>query len=330
MAIQTFGEMLAALYIDLKNGSSPASDVTTRYKRLLNEAERHILRAANQTLLREIELPLTSVVSQKTYGLPAVFDSSITTVQPSVGDRLVMRTQTWLKSMDPQETASGNPYVWIPEGLQAVARHPSATGVWAASTNAADTTQQVRVTAVRTMGDIAPQLTATLTGTSRVAIGSYTDLRAILRFGLSAAAVGDVTLYDAAVSGNTLAVIGIGRVYSRYAGIRLWPTPGTALDYTIRGNVAMPPMVDDNDIPRVPAEYADALSTYVRMREYKTNRADVERFSMEREEWERVLGELRSSSQFPADYRPVAGHSGELRWNNLGGEYPPDGWGWGL
>lgn len=330
MAIQTFGEMLAALYIDLKNGASPDAAVVTRYKRLLNEAERKILRASNQTLLREVELPLTSVVSQKTYGLPAAFDGSITTVQPSVGDRLVMRTQTWLKNTDPQETATGNPYVWIPEGLQAVARHPVATGVWAASSNAADTTQAVRVTAIRTNGSIPAQLTATLTGTTRVQIGSLTDLNAILRFGLSATAVGDVTLYDAAVSGNTLAVLGRGSVASRFAGIRLWPTPGTALDYVIRGTVAMPPMVDDNDIPRVPAEYADALPTYVRMREYKTNRADVERFSMEREEWERVLQEIKASSQFPDDYRPVAGHAGEkgIRWSNLGGAFPPDGWGW--
>jgi hypothetical protein len=113
-----------------------------------------------------------------------------------------------------------------------------------------------------------------------------------------------------------------------YFAVRLWPTPTGPLPYDVTGTVRVPEMLYDTDIPHVQPEYCDLLMTYARMRIYKTSTADVERFIAERDEWERVTGELRAFSQFPPDYRPVAGGPGDRsRWSNLGGFYPPDGWG---
>lgn len=543
------GEMLGALYSDLKYGSTPDADVTVRLKRLLNEAHRTILRTRTMSDERGFELAFNSERDQRYYGLPQAFDSLTDIRQMDSAIRLVMRPRDWLVSRDPQENAIGTPYVWVPNGMQPVSRFPPivGSGLWAFSTSQADTTQMVRVMAVRAGAGLTTEQTATLNGTLPVRVGTLSDIAGIVQFTLSAPCVGDVSLIDAPdlpisltlpplppvdtrpfptapvidnfnrpdespLSGGgqwqmagwfayqSLAVVGqkgakasaafpiaasylntrfgaedaeafvtvsslatlpsafqpyvaitltptrpgeteapstgywlalvrinalptyqlhfarfnegqgveslavstvtfaagdafgierrgdtilahlrnagvwhqVGGVYpaaahpvplfpalvitddteqiriddfgggpysahilgtiDRFAGtsqpyysIRLWPTPQGVQRYTVKGTLRIADMVRDQDYPAfVQPEYCDALATYVRMREYKTVKADSDRFLLEQQEWERVIGGLNAAANFPNDYRPVAGAAGRERFSNLGGFYPAD------
>ena len=323
------GQMLAATYDDLNYSPQPSPDVQVRIARWINEAHQHVLRLPSLTGLRNATFGLTSEDSRGFYGLPQMFERMDAIVQQSNNARLVMRTKDWFRSVDPGENSNGNPYVWVPEGLHPVFRLPDATGIWAASTSAADTTQVVRLLGASSHGDEQAEASATLTGTSRVAIGSVTDYSDVREWSVSSTCAGVVSLYDAASSGNELARIPVGKTSVQYDCIRLWPTPSAALDYTIDGQALIYELVNSDDVPMLPVSYHDMLPCYARFRQYKKS-GDSERAAMEQAEWQNWIGRLQSFVEFPSDYRPVAGSINQdtFRWSNLpGGWYPADGWG---
>lgn len=327
----TLGELVTQTAIDLKYGPTPGTEITTRLRRLINEAHRRLLRVSRIADQREITLPLTTVADQTTYGVGQAFDRIQRIYEPGGARRLVLRTADWLANIDPQNDAIGTPEAWIPLGTQAVSRQPplAGSGVWVASSDPTDTAIQARVTAIRRTGAMTRPMVATLTGTTPVLVGTSTTLVAVTAFTLNTPAAGDVSLMDAETGGHVLAVIDRDAgTASPYYAIRLWPTPEGPLDYAVTGTVRLPDLIYDADVPRISPEYVDALATYARMREYKTVKGDTERFLMEQQEWQETLGELRAFAQFPPDYRPVAnGPNDRARWNNLGGQFPADGWG---
>lgn len=341
--VLNFGQLVEQVAIDLKYGPEPGDDVKIRLRRYINEGLRELLRAANMADQREATLTLTSVANQQTYGLPTAFDRIQRIHEPLGSRRLVMRTTDWVLDTDPQSSTLGDPYVWIPLGMQAIATPIPLDGrpIYAESTSASDdqsTGMYVRITGIRKAGGPPLLMQTVLQGTSRVPLvvvnGSTTfapnDIIAITQFTISSPAQGDIVLYADSFGSFELARIPkFAGTSSLYYGIRLWPTPQGPLDYLVTGTVRQPDLVYDTDVPRISPQYVDALKIFARRKEYQTNTADNDRFMVEDVEWKKVLADLRAFSQFPPDYRPVAGGAEERgRWSNLGGHYPPDGWGW--
>lgn len=352
--VLTFGEMVAQLAIDLKYGPESGDDVLARLRRLVNEGYRRILRAGNFADQREITLPFrTANYAYPTaiYGLPLVFDRIQRFWQPTGSRKLVMRTPDWLLATDPQDSSIGTPEAWIPIGPRALQRPPVAghdTSIYVQSTSVEDaptgTPVEARIVCIEDVGadtvnpphsaGVTTLHTAQLSGTAQVSfqIGAGRRVRDVVSFTLDRAAKGEVYLTDdsltrlATIAANQL---GSAATSSQYYGVRLWPSPADTYEYLVTGTMRIPDLFYDTDVPRLSPEYGDALMVYARMREYKTTRADNDRFLIESAEWDRVMGELRGFAQFPPEYRPVAGGQGDgARWSNLGGYFPPDNWNW--
>jgi hypothetical protein len=326
----TLSDLQAAVYDELGYASSPASAISTRVTRWINEGHRHLLRLPGCTGLRQGTLTFASVADQAIYGLPQAFDRIDTITQATNDVRLRNRTRDWFRSLDPGERSDGTPYVWIDWGLVSVLQQPASTGVWVASDSASDTGQTAKLIGVRANGDAQVQASAALNGTTRVAFGSISDYIAIVRWELSAVAVGTVTLYDAATSGNVLARLPIGRTSVAYQSVRLWPTPAQAVTYTVDGQLGIPDLANATDVPMLPESFHDLLATYARWKEARL-RGDGDRAGMEEAAWREGSARLQAVVEYPADYRPVAGSRADsgLGWSNLGSYFPPDGWGQG-
>ena len=322
----TFAELKAQVYRDTGYPSSPPTDVATRTGAWINEGHRHILRQPSMVNLRQGTLTFASVASQPIYGLPQAFEKMDAIMQQTNSLRLRMLTRDQYRLVDPGERSNGTPYAWVPVGLVPVFQQPASTGLWAVSSSASDTTPVVTVTGILADGDIPAQVQVTLNGTTRAQLGSNTTWSTIMSWSVSAACVGDVSIYDAASSGNLLARIPVGSTSVQYQGIRLWPTPGAVLTYTVDGQFEIPTLVNDNDVPLVPPSYHDLLSCYARSREYE--RTEDPRYATAKAEFDEGVNRLRAFVEFPADWHPVTGGTlRATRWNNLNSWCPADGWG---
>lgn len=320
----TFLELQQAVYADCGYSAAPAAEVQTRVKRWLNQAQRTLLRMPVLSGQRDGTLELTTINGQPVYGLPQAFARITTIVQRSNNRPLYYRTRSWFRATDPAESATGNPDIWIPEGRQPVMRHPNGTAVWVQSGSPTDTTQKVFFTGVRANGDRQIQYSATLTGTTRMQITGLTDWKRVLGWSLDTDNVGDVQLFD----GPGLNALELGRIpahtsHVHYQGIRFWPTPTDALTYTIDGQFSIVDMRLDTDIPMISDDWHDMLQLWARRCEYE--RTGDRRMGIVNKDWDDVMAGLKSESEFPADYRAVAGKfSGRVGVNNLGAMYPAD------
>ncbi len=322
----TFSELKAQVYRDTGYPVSPGTVIDTRFGAWINEAHRHILRRPSMTNLRQGTLQFSSAASQSIYGLPQAFESMDAIMQQSNNLRLRMLTRDQYRLVDPGERSNGTPYAWVPVGLVPVMQQPASTGIWVVSTSALDATQILTLTGIVATGDEVAPAVGSLNGTTRAAVGALTTYVTVLGFSLSAVCVGDVSIYDAAASGNLLARIPAGATSVQYQGIRLWPTPGAVMTYTVDGQFEIPALINDNDVPLVPPSYHDLLSAYARFREYE--RTEDPRYPTAKAEFDEGVERLEATVEFPPDWHPVTG--GTLRsaqWSNLGGWFVGDGWG---
>lgn len=267
----TKGDLLGILYERFGYASSPATAVTTRLGNHLNQAHRMILRQAGLAEVRDTAASATfaSVATINYYGLPPSI-AKIRAITDRTDDRL-LTPLTWLaiRAGDPGLDSSGPPFGYVRVGRKPVSRLPVASGIWASSSSAADTTQVIQLNGVRTGGILSGDQTATLTGATRAAIGSFTDYIDVATISLSAVCAGLVTLYDASSSGNTLGVIPIGHLYPQYMGVYLYPTPVSAVTYYVDGVERILDMDDTVDVPQLPEEFHDLLLPCTQMLEYE-------------------------------------------------------------
>jgi len=288
----TLSEIQAAIYRRVNLAASPTSEPVARILGYINEAYREILSHPNLRTLRHGAITFATVASQAEYGFP-------------FGVARVLRlrdldNQTALEPMgldayrvlepDPVDN-TGTPRAWAPVGYGPVSRQPSQTGLWVASSSASDTTQTVRVQAVRHDGTL-DTLTATLTGTTRAQLGTNATYETVTVLSLSAAAVGTVSLFDASSSGNTLAVIPIGRTFSRYFVVALWPTPSSALSYAMDFDHAIVDLANATDEPLLPVDFHDLIVHGALMHEYEHR--DDTRYAVARDHYQRRLLALRA------------------------------------
>ena len=317
----TFAELLAEVYDDLGYQTAPATAVVTRIKRRINKAQEQLLSDPALASLLNGSMTFASVASQARYGLSNV--AQIRILRETTNDRrLFPKSLDWYRTTNPDPASNtGTPSWYVPLGPVAVAQVPAATGtgLWVVSSSASDTALTTTVDAIRVGGYPHNPTAVTLTGTTRAAIGSLTDYIDVTQFQLSAAAVGDVSLYDAAAAGNLLAVIPRGQTTSRYYGVILTQTPSTAITYSLDVEFEIQPLVNDTDESRLPQKFHRLLGIIARKREYELK--DDERYAEAKSQEEAETLKLKAYVNNPPGTVLVPG--GAIRGvSDVGPQYP--------
>ncbi len=292
----TFGSILQDVYEDTGLTDAPPASVIRRIKKNINKAQTMILRDPTCARLRytmDQSVQVTTEADIAVYGVTAAL-SDVTAVFDRDNDRkLDIVSPAELDRTDPGRSSTGTPYAVAKLGYKPLAR-PFATagsGIWVASSSASDTGQTVSGSAVLASGLRLAIGATTLTGTSRVQIGTATTIVDILSIRLSAVAVGTVSFYDAASGGNLLGQIGIGQTAPQYCCIQFGPTPAGPITYYLSGIYRIADMSADADVPMLPEEFHDILGAYGRMCEYE--KANDDRLPLAAAEWNRGLKQLR-------------------------------------
>ena len=318
-------ELLQDMYATLGYQSAPALEVQQRLLGSLNKTHRMILREPSLSMLRDTLAPITfaSVASQNAYGIPPSI-SRISSLTDRTTNRLLTPMSLGnLRENDPGLTASGTPWAWVALGRGPLKFRPAATGLWAASSSASDTTATVQIAGVRTGGLLSGDISTLLTGTSRVALGTFTDYEDVISVSLSQTAVGLVTLYDAATSGNTLAQIAIGQLAPEYLRIQLYPTPTAVVTYYVDGQIVIPDLSDGQDIPLLPEDFHDVLAIGALIDEYQ-RKGDAERVKTFSQDFDRGLNRLKHQIATTRDDVPVMGQHVRRRFSRFGAWTPAD------
>jgi len=317
------GAQLSELYRRLNYQTTPATAVTTRLTAFLNDTLQDLISEPDLgRFITEHVPPITvaSVANQAIYAAPYTVTRIDAITERVNNRRLDMREWDWYRTANPDPTIfSGVAQAWVPVGFQAVQVQPAAaTGLWAASSAGADTTQTVRVETVQT-GGIPFSGSLSLNGSTRVQLGSATTHLEVTKFYLSATAVGTVSLFDAASSGNTLATIPIGQTFGRWFAFALWPTPSSAITYYLDGENRLPDMSQTTDEPPLPERFHRVLVDGAEWREYqKTN---DERQVAARKRYEHGIAQLRYFVTCPPDFLPSRRGLGMER-SRFGAQYP--------
>lgn len=231
------------------------SEPGLRGLRFANQWHRKIVADQKFTRLRDDVISFASVASQQRYGLPPSIQKIHRIWETTSNRRLSEKSLDWLRT-DPLANAfTGTPDTYVPLGETAITQQPATTGLWAVSSAAGDTTQKVSVDAIRSGGYINTPAQTTITGTTRVSLGALTDYVDVVKFWLDGACTGTISLYDAASGGNLLAVIPIGKTYSRYYTIFLFPTPSSAITYYVEHERQIQDMSLNTDEPIWPQDF---------------------------------------------------------------------------
>jgi hypothetical protein len=286
----------ATLYERLRYQSTPAAAVVTRLTRYVNEIHREIVGQRAMSRLRDATFTFPSVNAQSAYGLPPNIARINQMFDITNKVRLTEKPLRWLRAVDPGMAAIGGPsYYFINTGFQAVAKQPAATGVWAVSTSASDTSPTVTVEAFRTGGYLDQPSAVTLNGLTRVEVGSNTDYVEVIKFEVSTACVGQIVLYDASTSGNELARIGVGQTYSRYLGVTLFPQPSSVITYSVDYTRNIPDLAAPTDEPLLPTDFHWVLVRGALAREYDYQQDS--RYNNTQNEYKAGIVELRAFVQ---------------------------------
>jgi hypothetical protein len=307
--------------------TAPPSAVTVRSTAYANETHRDLLTLPALTKLRDRVLPVTLSANAR-QGLPPIIQRIHNIVDRTNNFKLEQVPLTELRQDDPAQANTGGygmRYAVI--GLQEVAIQPTTTGsgLWIASSAIADT-GVVSVEAAR-LGSFPfyDQQTTSLIGTTRVSVksinttGVQTDYIEVDRFYLATAAGGYISLYDAAVAGNELARIPIGRTFSRYLTIELYPVPTAAYTVYIDCTITVPDLVNGTDEPLLWEDFHDLIVLGMRVKEYEfldDNRALAARGDYQRRVADLLTFVLDDPDRI-ASLRPTA-----MRWSQLGGQFP--------
>lgn len=312
----TFAQIKADVYRRCGYGLSPASAVVTRVEASINEAHEEVLSEPGLASLLYGTVTCASVASRARYGLSNV--AQVRSMTDPANDLTIHpRSLAWYRTMNPDPANNeGTPEWYVPLGIVAVAQIPASTGtgLWAVSSSASDTVPTVAIEAIRVGGYPHTPSNATLTGTTRVQIGGgsgLTDYIDVTQFALSAACVGDVSLYDAATSGNLLAVIPRGQTTSRYWGFLLSRTPSDALTYTLDVEKELFTLSADTDEPLLPLRFHRLLGIGARVKEYE--KTSDGRYGVALAEWTRTIKNLIYQVTCPAEYVMVPGRGEDDR-----------------
>jgi hypothetical protein len=321
-------EILARLYERLNYQSSPAAAVTTRLTNSVNEAQRRLLREPGLARLRDTTtgLILTSASGRAIYGLPPVI-SRVRAITDRTNDRqLSVLTVGDLRAADPGLDSTGTPFAFAPLGYKPYSQPPVATGLWIVSDSAADVTPlAVQSNGIRTGGLVTGDVSTTLTGTTRAAVGTATDYVDLQSLSLSAVCAGTISVYDAAAAGNLIAQIAPSQTYAEYYCIQFYPAPTATVSYYVDGALKAPLMDDAQDSPALPEEFHELLVYGALVLEYE--KQDDPRLVLADRLYREGLSALKFHLAAPPAERPRMGRMATPRLSRLG-SWTPSGSGW--
>lgn len=315
--------------------ATASTEPRTRIKRWINQWHRRLLSDKRFTKLRDAKAPLATVANQFLYGIPPSIEK-IDRIADTVlnNPQLVLRDQAWLRALPQAEIATGTPQYYVPLGLHAITRFPASTGtgIWVASSSAADTTQTVRMEGIRVGGYPLIAGPATVNGVTRVQVGARTDWVDLTRLFLSAVCAGDLTIYDAAAAGNALGVIPIGQTSARYNLVQLFPVPSSVITYTVFGKLKFFDLVQDTDEPLWPYDYHYGLALAAHYQELATVKKQLAQANLMYKQdleplvYDQMLDYVVNSADLIVV--PFDGRRGSARaqGSNLGSYYPAGRW----
>ena len=324
----TFSEIASAVYDETGYQSSPASAITTRVKRFVNEGIRAILSEPGLSRLLDSDSPATfaSVASQARYVVPESVNRILAVSERTNDLALRVMSLDAYRHLDPDAASTtGTPSHIVPIGRVAVAVQPTdASEIFVDSTDAGDT-GTAYIEGIVTGGYVRTA-SVTMTGTTAVSLSaSITSFIEITDFYLSANAVGTVTLHEDASGGTELARITIGQKRPRYYGFYLWPTPAAAVTYYVDYRRELTELVQDTDEPPFGTDAHPALVAYAVMRE-REQKDDLQRYVIAKSRYDKALARLKYATQTIGGEIPVSGRQPRAGRSRLGAYYPADTW----
>lgn len=261
----TLQDIENALYDRLGFDAAPATVVTTRLRRMVNETQREIMSQRGCSKLRRAILPFVTVAGDASAVLPQAAVNIIA---------IVDRTNNWvlqpvelqdLRADDPGFLVSGNPDRYFVVNYAApTARNPSdASVLYAKSDSVSDNSSKtVKVEGVNSGGNYF-SLSAAMNGTTAVDVSGIglTWLR-LSKFYLAPSsgstlvtAAGTVTLHEDSGSGTEIARIAIGKRSARYTRLNLAPVPASVMTYYADVELHIDDMSSLADEPYLPEDF---------------------------------------------------------------------------
>jgi hypothetical protein len=315
----TLNQIELAIFRRTNYADSPTADVKTRIDQWINIWHQRILARPGLEPLRNTTLTFASTANTSTYALPQSVARVLTISDRTTPITLRQESLMFIRQSDPQLINTGMPELWAPVSWTMVAQQPATTGVWVVSTSASDTAQTAYIEGLRTGGYRSGQISVTLNGTTRAALGTFTDYLELEKAYLSAVGVGVISFYDAAAAGNELARISIGQTSARYQTIQLWPTPQSAITYYIDCDRVVEDLVNATDTPQLPEPFHSVLVEAGCYEEW-LRKSDV-RASSALKAMEQGLNDCKHWLLNNPSYSPVMGGPA-LQPSRLGGMYP--------
>lgn len=312
-------------------GNPLPQEVTTRITEYINQTHRELCAMPGMDKLRDDVMAVTAYNGIARTGLPPIVARINAIVDRTNNVKLEQVPLRQLRLMDPaQRFIGGYPVRFAFIGRQAVYRQPggatpAASGLWAASTSAADTAQRVFVETIVTGGLPNATLIAgtVLTGTARVAIGALTTHLEVTKFYVDNPCAGTISLYDAAAAGNELGVIPIGHRNARYQAVEWSPIQQADCTEYIDFQRVITDLSDASDEPLLPPDFHELVVLGASLREFKST--DDNRYDQTLQEYERMKLALKNFVMNNGDrvssLRPI-----RVPWSRLGGTYPADGY----
>ena len=325
----TLAQLLAAVYDETGYASSPASAVTTRITRYLNDGYRLVLSEPGLMRVQDSIVPYSfaSVASTAVYTMPE-YVSVIEKMTERTNDRtLYAMSLDQYRQIEPDPpSVTGTPVAYVPLGRTALATQPSdASILFAKSSNAADTTQTVTLVGIlATTSNMVTLTSAVLTGTTALQLPGnvWTEISDIY---LSAATAGNITITEDSGVGTQLALINAGKFRTDYFAFALWPTPASAVTYYVDYRRDIVDMSVTTDAPILPPSFHQMLVDYAVMREFELKK-DTERVVIAQKRFQMRLSRLKYQTQSLQDELPTMGWNRRVGHSRLGPYFPADTW----
>lgn len=208
------------------------------------------------------DFTLTTVSGTSEYGMPALVRRIIDIEDTTNRRKVVEYTELEFRREEPGSTSTGPPERYFPLGTYGVKTQPSAAGIVSAKSDKTTDSgsRYVRFSGLDSSGNLQSER-ITLSGTTAVdttAVTTWDNIDSVSTANEDGSSItGNITIEDAA--DNTLAVIPPGFRSMEYLWIKFYPIPDSALTLPIRAIASIPPLFNNEDVPRFDSDYHSLL-----------------------------------------------------------------------
>ena len=267
------------------------SSTTTKTKIMLlvNQYYKRIMRKLGDKLLKR-DYIITTTAGVSEYVLPYYIKQVLYVASDDSSNprRIDEYQEKMYEDLIGKNTKRGYPDKYIFREYVGISSQPSsATAIGVVSSDAADTTQQVRIEGI--VDGVYDSETLTLNGTTFVSGSkSFSRIDKIIK---SAVTNGTVSVKKSDES-ETYETIPSPLLTPRYTKIQFYPTPGQSENIKLKVQIYPFDLVADNDIPLLPLDYHYILVLFGEMVYWK--RENDNRYSVAKLELEEMEQELIS------------------------------------